>query len=161
MPTRLLLRPQIFSYKFPIFLSLPYITSYTLQELYTHRFRQNLYYSFISSPKPLYALILCYIKITTIKMVNKPKSLLITMSIITLVREQLTIIQQVFIDALAQQQAILKAQHQQLIEALYKELRNIKAFTLQTLIATPINKIKITVHKPNLLNANTKLVIVA
>jgi len=32
---------------------------------------------------------------------------------------------------------------------------------LQTLIVTPINKIKIIVPKPNPLNANTKLVIVA
>ena len=129
MPTHLLPRPQIFSYKFPIFLSLLYATSYTLQELYTLRFRQNLYYSFKSSLKPLRALILHYIKTTTIKIANKPKSLLITISIITLVREQLTIIQQSFINALAQQQAALKAQHQQLIEALYKELRNIKVFT--------------------------------
>ena len=56
MPTRLLLRLRIFSYKFPIFLSLLYATSCTLQELYTHIFRQNLYYSFKSSPKPLRAL---------------------------------------------------------------------------------------------------------
>jgi len=34
-------------------------------------------------------------------MANEPESLLITMSIITLVREQLTIMQQSFIDALA------------------------------------------------------------
>ena len=46
------------------------------------------------------------------------------------------------------------------MEALRKELCNIKAFILQTLIVTPINKIKITVPKPNTLNANTKLVIV-
>ena len=47
------------------------------------------------------------------------------------------------------------------MEALYKELCNVKAFTLQTPTATPINKIKITVPKPNALNTNTKLVIVA
>jgi len=46
------------------------------------------------------------------------------------------------------------------MEALYKELRNIKALLLETLIIIPINKIKITISKPNLLNANTKLVIV-
>ena len=34
-------------------------------------------------------------------MVNEPKSLLITISIISLVREKLTIMQQSFIDALA------------------------------------------------------------
>ena len=82
------------------------------------------------------------------------------MSIITLVREQLTIIQQSFIDALAQQQAVLEAQYQRLIEALYKELYNIKALTLETLIITPANKIKIIVSKPGPLNANSKLVIV-
>ena len=38
--------------------SLLYIISYSQQELYTLRFRQNLYYSFKSSPKPLRALIL-------------------------------------------------------------------------------------------------------
>jgi len=42
-------------------------------------------------------------------MVNEPESALITISIISLVREQLTIIQQSFIDALAQQQAVLEA----------------------------------------------------
>jgi len=47
------------------------------------------------------------------------------------------------------------------MEALRKELYNVKALTLRTLIATPINKIKITVPKPNMLNANTELVIVA
>jgi len=47
------------------------------------------------------------------------------------------------------------------MEALYKELYNAKAYILKTLIAIPINKIKIMVSKPNLLNANTKLVIVA
>ena len=144
-----------------IFLFLLYVTFCTQQELYTLRFRQNLYYFFKSSPKPLRALILRCVKITTIKMANKPKSLLITISIITLVREQLTIMQQSFIDALAQQWAALEAQYQQLIEALCKELRNIKAFMLQTLIATPINKIKIMVPKPNPLKANTKLIMVA
>jgi len=47
------------------------------------------------------------------------------------------------------------------MEALRKELRNIKVFILQTLTATPINEIKITVPKPNALNINTKLIIVA
>ena len=37
--------------------SLLYATSYSQQELYTLRSRQNLYYSFESSLKPLYALI--------------------------------------------------------------------------------------------------------
>jgi len=46
------------------------------------------------------------------------------------------------------------------MEALHEELRNIKALLLETLIIIPINKIKITVSKPNLLNTNTKLVIV-
>jgi len=46
------------------------------------------------------------------------------------------------------------------MEALYKELRNVKALLLKTLTTIPINKIKITVFKPNPLNANTKLVIV-
>jgi len=58
-------------------------------------------------------------------MANKPKSSSITISIISLVREQLTIIQQSFTDALAQQRATLEAQYQQLIEALHEELRNI------------------------------------
>jgi len=44
------------------------------------------------------------------------------------------------------------------MEALYKELRNIKALLLETLIEIPINKIKITVSKPGPLNANLKLV---
>jgi len=47
------------------------------------------------------------------------------------------------------------------MEALYKELYNIKALIIETLTAIPPNKIKITISKPNLLNANTKLVIVA
>jgi len=46
------------------------------------------------------------------------------------------------------------------MEALHKKLRNVKALLLETLITIPINKIKITVSKPNLLNANTKLVMV-
>jgi len=45
--------------------------------------------------------------------------------------------------------------------AIRKEPRNLKALTLKTLIVTPINKIKITVYKPNLLNINPKLVIAA
>ena len=118
-------------------------------------------FSFKSSPKPLCALILYYVKTTTIKMANKPKSLLITTSIITLVREQLTIMQQSFIEALAQQRAALEAQYQQLIEALRKELYNVKAPILQTLIITPINEINITVSKPGPLNKKIELVIVA
>jgi len=47
------------------------------------------------------------------------------------------------------------------MEALYKELCNIKALTLKTLIVMPLNKIEITVSKPSLLNINTKLIIVA
>jgi len=46
------------------------------------------------------------------------------------------------------------------MEALREELRNIKALLLKTLTTIPINKIKITVFKPDLLNANTKLVMV-
>jgi len=47
------------------------------------------------------------------------------------------------------------------MEALHEELRNVKAFMSQTPTATPTNKIKITVLKPNASNANTKLVMVA
>jgi len=47
------------------------------------------------------------------------------------------------------------------MEALREELRNVKALILETLITTPVNKIKVTVSKPGLLNANTKLVMVA
>ena len=57
MPTRLLPRPRIFSYKFSIFLSLLYATSCTLQELYTPKLDRIYIYSFKSSPKPLRALI--------------------------------------------------------------------------------------------------------
>jgi len=46
------------------------------------------------------------------------------------------------------------------MEALCEELYNVKAFLLETLIIIPINEIKITVSKPDPLNANTKLVIV-
>ena len=158
MPMRLLLRPRIFSYKFPIFLSLLYATSCSLQELYTLRFRQNLYYSFKSSLKPLRALILYCVYTTTLKMANELKSA--TLTIIALVREQITIIQQSFTDALAQQRAILEAQHQQLIKAIYKELYDAKVLALETLTVTPINKIKITVCEPGPLNANPKLVTV-
>ena len=42
-----------------------------------------------------------------------------------------------------------------------KELRNLKALTLKTLIVTPIIKIKITIYEPGPLNINPKLVIVA
>jgi len=44
--------------------------------------------------------------------------------------------------------------------AIRKELYNLKALTLKTLIVTPINKIKITICEPNLLNINPKLVTV-
>jgi len=42
-----------------------------------------------------------------------------------------------------------------------KELYNLKALILETLIIIPINEIKITIYKPGLLNINPKLVIVA
>jgi len=45
--------------------------------------------------------------------------------------------------------------------AIYKELCNLKALILETLIVTPIDKIKITIYKPGPLNINPKLVIVA
>jgi len=44
-------------------------------------------------------------------MANNLKSHALTTSIITLVREQLTIMQEAFIDALAQQRAALEAQY--------------------------------------------------
>jgi len=44
-------------------------------------------------------------------MANKPESSSITISIMSLVREQLTIIQQFFTDTLAQQRAALEAQY--------------------------------------------------
>ena len=47
------------------------------------------------------------------------------------------------------------------MEILYKELYNIKTLILETLIVTPINKIRITIYKPSPLNTNSKLVIVA
>jgi len=47
------------------------------------------------------------------------------------------------------------------MEILREELRNVKILILETLIVIPINKIKITIYKPSLLNANPKLVIVA
>jgi len=47
------------------------------------------------------------------------------------------------------------------METLYKELRNVNTLTIETLIVTPINEIKITVYKPSPLNANPKPVIVA
>jgi len=46
------------------------------------------------------------------------------------------------------------------MEALHKELRNVKALILETPTTTPVNKIKIIVSKPGPLNANSKLVIV-
>jgi hypothetical protein len=49
-----------------------------------------------------------------------------------------------------------------LIKAIYKELYNTKILILKTLILIPsINKIKITIFKPNLLNINPKPAIVA
>ena len=50
-------------------------------------------------------------------------------AIMALVREQLTIMQQSFTDALAQQRTTLEAQHQQSIGAIREELRNLKALT--------------------------------
>jgi len=47
------------------------------------------------------------------------------------------------------------------MEALCEELRNAKVYTLETPTIIPTNKIKITVSKPDLLNTNTKLVMVA
>ena len=47
------------------------------------------------------------------------------------------------------------------MEALHKELRNVKTPILQTLTTTPINKINIMVSKPGLLNKKTELVTVA
>ena len=78
-----------------------------------------------------------------------------------LIREQITIIQQSFTDTLAQQQAILKAQHQQLIKAIYKELYNTKALILKTPVLIPsADKIEINILKYDPLNANPKLAIV-
>ena len=46
--------------------------------------------------------------------------------------------------------------------SIYKELYNAKVLILETLVLIPsINEIKITISKPNPLNANSKLVIVA
>ena len=42
-----------------------------------------------------------------------------------------------------------------------KGLYNLKALIIETLIVTPINKIKITISKPDLIDINLKLVIVA
>ena len=91
-------------------------------------------------------------------MANELKSAMLT--IITLVREQMTIMQQSFTDALAQQRAILEAQYQQLIKVIHKELYNAKVLALETSTVTPTNKIKITVSKPGPLNTNLKLVTV-
>ena len=83
------------------------------------------------------------------------------LTIIALVREQITIIQQSFTDALVQQQAILEAQYQQSIEAIYKELYNAKVLILETPVPTPsIDKIEITIFKPNPLNTNPELAMV-
>ena len=92
-------------------------------------------------------------------MANDLESHALTTSIITLVREQLTIMQEAFTDALAQQQAALEAQYQRLMEILREELRNVKTLTLETIIP-PINKIEVTVSEPSPLNANFELVIV-
>ena len=78
-----------------------------------------------------------------------------------LVREQMTIMQQSFTDALVQQRAILKAQHQQLIKVIRKELYNTKVLILKTPEPIPfIDKIEITMSKPSPLNTNPKLVMV-
>ena len=45
--------------------------------------------------------------------------------------------------------------------AIRKELRNLKALTLEILIVMPINEIKITISKPSLIDINLKLVTVA
>jgi len=47
------------------------------------------------------------------------------------------------------------------METLYKELYNVNTLIMETLIVTPVNKIKITICEPGLLNANPKLVTVA
>jgi len=47
------------------------------------------------------------------------------------------------------------------MEVIHKELRNLKALILKTLIVIPINKVGVTIYKPNPLNTNFKLVIVA
>ena len=74
----------------------------------------------------------------------------------------MTIMQQSFIDALVQQQAILEAQYQQSIEAIYKELYNAKLLVLKTPVPIPsVDKIKITILEPNPSNANPKPAIVA
>jgi len=46
------------------------------------------------------------------------------------------------------------------MEALRKELCNVKALMLETPITTPVNKIKIIVSKPSPLNVNSEPVIV-
>ena len=91
-------------------------------------------------------------------MANELKSA--TSTIITLVREQMTIIQQSFTDTLAQQRAILEAQHQQSIKAIRKELYDAKVLALETPTVTPANEIKITVSEPGPLNTNLKPVMV-
>ena len=49
-----------------------------------------------------------------------------------------------------------------MIKVIYKKLYNAKVLILKTLVSTPfINKIKITILEPDLLNTNPKLVIVA
>ena len=93
-------------------------------------------------------------------MANKLKSAILT--IIALIREQMTIMQQSFTDTLVQQWAILEAQHQQSIEAIHKELYNTKVLALKTPVPIPsIDEIEITISKPDPLNANPKLAIIA
>ena len=49
-----------------------------------------------------------------------------------------------------------------MIEVIYKELYNAKLFVLETLVPTPsVDKIKITILKPDPSNTNPELVIVA
>jgi len=47
------------------------------------------------------------------------------------------------------------------METLRKELRNVNILIIETPTVTPVNKIKITIYEPGLLNANPKPVIVA
>ena len=78
-----------------------------------------------------------------------------TSTIMALVREQMTMMQQSFTDALAQQRAILEAQHQQSIEAIRKELYDAKVLALETPVPTPsIDEIEITVSEPGPSNTN-------
>ena len=47
------------------------------------------------------------------------------------------------------------------MEVIREELYNLKALTLKILIVTLINKIKITIPRPSLIDTSLKLVIVA